>query len=97
MGIVCWKCGDDMWVAPSLDTKADFNGTSFQLKLGSWPNKELQNAYKADPESFQWVFEKELKYEDNSDDVSDDLTLMLMEYLDEHPDAKLMKPVKLPR
>ena len=49
MGIVCWTNGDRMWIAKSKDAKADFNGTSFQLQLGSWPNREMQDAYKADP------------------------------------------------
>jgi len=96
MGIVCWKCGDDMWVAPSLDTKADFNGTSFQLKLGSWPNREMQSAYKKNPDSFEWKVLKVLKYEDLSEDHTEDLQILMMEVTEEYPDVKPMKPtVKL--
>ncbi len=94
-GIVSWKSKGRTWVMFSNDAQADFNGTSFQLKLGSWPNKELQKAYSEDPESFEWTFERELKYDDNSEDVSDDLKLMLMDYMEKNPDAKLMKPIKL--
>jgi len=94
-GLVCWKSKERIWVMPSNDAKADYNGTVFQLKLGSWPNRELQKAYTEDPESFQWSLECELDYKDNDDDVSDDLSLMLMEFMDAHPDAKLMKPVKI--
>jgi len=96
-GLVCWKSKGRIWVMPTQDANADYNGTKFQLDLGSWPNRDLQNAYKQDPESFEWSFEKELKYEDNSDDVSDDLSIMLMEFMDEYPDAKLMRPIKIKR
>jgi len=96
-GLVCWKSKGRIWVMPSSDAKADFNGTSFQLRLGSWPNKEMQKAYKEDPDSFEWSFEEELEYKDNSDDVSDDLSLMLMEYMEKHPDAQLMRPIKIKR
>ena len=91
MGIVCWTCGENMWVAKSKDADADFNGTSFQLKLGSWPNREMQQAYKADPESFRWEILKELDYEDPNEDLTDDLELLYMEVMDEHPDAKPMR------
>ena len=44
-GIIAWNLtkyyGDAMWVDMSTDANADYNGTSFQLKLGSWPNKAL--------------------------------------------------------
>ena len=49
MGIVCWQCDDEMWVDMSTDANADYNSTSFQLKLGSWPNKTLQKVYKENP------------------------------------------------
>jgi len=94
-GIVCWKSKGRIWVMMSQDAKADFNGTSFQLNLGSWPNKEMQKAYNEDPNSFEWSLEKELEYEDNADDVTDDLKLMLMDYMEAHPDAKFMRPIKL--
>ncbi len=93
-GVVSWKSGDNIWVLMSNDANADYNSTSFQLKLGSWPNKEMQKAYTSNPESFVWTLEMELDYKDITDDVSDDLYIMLMEYMDEHPDAKLMKPIK---
>ena len=93
-GIVSWKSGDNTWVLMSNDANADYNSTSFQLKLGSWPNKEMQKAYTSNPESFEWTLEMELDYKDITDDVSDDLYIMLMEYMDEHPEAKLMKPIK---
>lgn len=37
MGIVCWQSGERRWIAVSTDAKADYNGTLFQLQLGSWP------------------------------------------------------------
>ena len=92
MGVVTWRCGDDIWVMTSRDAAADYNSMSFQLKLGSWPGKELQRAYNADPDGFQWTLEKPLRYDDPNDDLSDDLALLLMEFLDEHPNAKPMKP-----
>jgi len=92
MGVVCWKSKGRIWAAASRNAKADFNSTSFQLKLGSWPNRELQAAYTEDPDSFEWSLEETLEYEDLTEDHSDDLTLMLLAYMDEHPDAKLMRP-----
>lgn len=92
MGVVTWQCGDRIWAMTTRDANADYNGMSFQLRLGSWPGKELQQAYKADPDGFRWTLEKRLDYDDLNDDHSDDLMLLLMEFLDEHPDARPMKP-----
>lgn len=91
MGVVAWCTADEMWVAASRDVRADFNGTSFQLKLGSWPERSLQCAYTASPEAFTWRVLKTLDYEDPAD-VDDDLALLLMECMDEHPDARPMRP-----
>lgn len=91
MGIVCWQSGDNMWADMSTDAQADFNGTNFQLKLGSWPNRELQNAYKADPESFTYSLIRKLDYEDYSEDHTDDLKILLMDFLQEYPNAKPLR------
>lgn len=91
MGIVCWKCKDHRWISISRDVNADFNSTSFQLKLGSWPNIELQTEYSKNPDGFEWSVEKQLEYKELTDDLNDDLELMLLEYLEEFPDAKPMK------
>lgn len=91
MGIVCWQCGDDMWVDMSKDFNADFNSTSFQLKLGSWPNKALQKAYNENPNGCSFSLIKELDYEDYSEDHTDDLKILLMDFLQEYPDAKPMR------
>ena len=94
MGVVSWRSGERIWAGTSTDTNADHNGMSFQLKLGSWPEKELQKAYSADPQSFEFSVEKELDYEDPSEDHSDDLDLLMMEFLQEHPEAKPLRPVR---
>jgi hypothetical protein len=94
MGIVCWKSGDKMWIAKSKDVKADYNSTSFQLKLGSWPNREMQRSYNADPDSFEWILLKKLDYKDREEDHSDDLESLYMMVVEEYPDAKKMKPGK---
>ncbi len=91
MGIICWRCRDRLWVDMSRDAKADYNGSSFQLKLGSWPNKEMAEAYKADPDSMEFSLIRRLDYEDYSEDHTDDLKLLLMEFLEEHPEAKPMR------
>ena len=91
MGIVCWQCGDKMWVDMSQDSRADFNRTDFQLRLGSWPNKALQKAYNENPGECQFSLIKELDYEDFSEDHTDDLKILLMDFLEEHPDAKPMR------
>ena len=91
MGIICWQYGDAMWVDMSTDANADYNGTSFQLKLGSWPNKALQKAYKENPEECKFSLIRELDYEDFSEDHTDDLKIMLMDFLEEYPDAKPMR------
>ena len=36
--------GGRMWIATSRDAKADDNRSLFQLRLGSWPNREMQAA-----------------------------------------------------
>ena len=91
MGIICWQSGDDMWVDTSTDAKADYNGTSFQLRLGSWPNKELQNAYKANPDSFSFSLMKKLDYEDFNEDHSEDLEILMMDFMKEYPNAKPLR------
>jgi len=92
MGIVCWQSGEKMWIAISEDAKADYNGTLFQLQLGSWPNRELQKAFTADPGSFQWSLLKKLDYKEREDDHREDLELLYMMCLDEYPEAQQMRP-----
>ncbi len=94
MGIICWQSGDNMWVDISTDANADFNGQSFQLKLGSWPNREMQAAYKKDPESFKWSLIETLDYKDLTEDHTDDLLIMLMDFMEQHPEAKPLRPQK---
>ena len=91
MGIVCWQCGEDMWVDMSKDAAADYNSTSFQLELGSWPNRALQKVYKEAPEGFGFSLVRELEYEDPSEDHTDDLKILLLDFLEEHPDAKPLR------
>ena len=93
-GIVCWQSGQRMWIAISKDAASDYNRSSFQLKLGSWPNRELQSAYNADPDSFQWSLLKKLEYEDRDDDVSEELELLYEICMEEYPQAKKMRPGK---
>ena len=92
MGIVCWQNGEKMWIAISKDANADYNGSLFQLKLGSWPNRELQRAYTEDPASFQWSLLKKLDYEERDEDHSEDLELLYMMCLEEYPQAEQMRP-----
>lgn len=92
MGIVCWKSGEEMWIAVSEDARADYNGTLFQLKLGSWPNREMQRAYSEDPASFQWSLLRKLDYEERDEDHSEDLELLYMMCLEEYPQAEQMRP-----
>lgn len=87
MGVVCWSIGCRMWVGMSKDTRATYNSTRFQLGLGSWPNKDLQNAYIDDPDAAEWSVLKLLDYVDGDQDCSDDLELLLMDVMDEHPEA----------
>ncbi|MEE1354077.1 MAG: GIY-YIG nuclease family protein [Acutalibacteraceae bacterium] len=93
MGIVCWQCGDNMWIDPSKDIKATYNSTSFQLKLGSWRNREMQDAYnKQGEEAFEWKVLAKLDYDDPTEDHTDDLQILLMEIQEKYPNAKLMSP-----
>lgn len=92
MGIVCWQRGDDMWIAISRDVKADYNSSLFQLRLGSWPNRELQKAFTEDPDAFQWSILKKLDYEDRDEDHSEELELLYLLCLEEYPHARQMRP-----
>ncbi len=95
-GVIAVRCGEDIWLAPAQDAAADRNSILFQLNMGSFPNRDLQKAYSAAPEQAQCLLLKKLDYTDPSDDVSDDLQLLLLEAADEYPDAKPLKPaVKL--
>lgn len=94
MGIVCWQNGEQMWIAVSKDAQADYNSSSFQLELGSWPNRELQNAYKKNPGSFQWSLLKKLDYKERDEDHSEELELLYELCMEEFPQAKKMKPGK---
>lgn len=94
MGIVCWQNESQMWIAISKDAKADYNSTSFQLELGSWPNREMQAAYKANPDSFQWSLLKKLDYEERDEDHSEELELLYELCMEEFPQAKKMRPGK---
>lgn len=92
MGIICWKKGTAMWIAISKDVKADHNSSLFQLRLGSWPNRELQAAFTQDPESFEWSILKKLDHEDRDEDHSEELELLYQLCLEEYPDARQMRP-----
>lgn len=92
MGVVCWRCGDSRWAMISRDARADFNSTSFQLKLGTWPNREMQRAYNEPPDAFEWSLAKALDYKDPTEDYSDDLEILWLEFLEEQPGAKPMRP-----
>ena len=94
MGIVCWKYEDQMWIAISKDAAADYNSISFQLDLGSWPNRELQNAYKKAPEKFEWCLLKKLDYKERDEDHSEDLELLFELCMEEFPHPKKMRPGK---
>lgn len=83
-----------MWVAVSKDAQADYNSTHFQLKLGSWPNRDLQKRYRENPEAFRWSLIRPLEYEDETEDYSEDLQILLMEFMEEFPEAKPMRPGK---
>ena len=92
MGIVCWRSGERMWIAISRDAKADYNRSLFQLKLGSWPNPELQKAYTQAPDSFQWQLLKQLEYKEREEDHSADLELLYLMCQEEYPQAQAMRP-----
>ena len=94
MGIVCWQSGERMWIAISKDAAADYNRSSFQLQLGSWPNRELQAAYNADPDSFEWSLLKKLDYKERDEDHNDDLELLFDLCMEEFPQAKKMRAGK---
>ncbi len=88
MGIVCWKAGEKMWIAVSKDANADYNGSLFQLKLGSWPNREMQRAYTENPDAFTWSLLKKLDYKERDEDHSDDLELLYLMCMEEVPPGK---------
>lgn len=92
MGIVCWQQGENRWIAISRDAAADYNGSLFQLQLGSWPNREMQKAFTEDPGSFQWSILKKLEYKERDEDHSEDLELLYMLCLEEYPQARQMRP-----
>lgn len=94
MGIVCWQNGEKMWIAISRDANADYNGSLFQLKLGSWPNREMQKAYTENPEAFQWSLLKKLEYKECGEDHSDDLELLYMMCMEEYPRHRRCAPAK---
>ncbi len=95
MGIISYRCGEQIWIEPSKDIKADRNSTLFQLKLGSWRNKEMKKAFTTHgEENFVWEVLKELDYEDPSKDYSEDLELLLLMCKDEYPNAQRMRPGK---
>ena len=92
MGVVCWRSGERMWIAVSRDAKADYNRSLFQLRLGSWPQRELQRAYTEAPETFQWSVLKELDYGEREEDHTADLELLYLLCQEEYPQAKAMRP-----
>ena len=97
MGIVCWQCGETRWAAPTTDANADHNSALFQLQLGSFPNREMQKLFTAQPEAFTFSLIRTLKYDDAAEDHADDLRLLMMDLMDEYPDVKPLKPgQKLP-
>lgn len=92
MGIVCWQSGEQMWIATSKDAAADYNSSLFQLRLGSWPNREMQRAFTKDPDSFRWSLLKPLEYEEREEDHSEELALLYLLCLEEYPAAQQMRP-----
>lgn len=91
MGIVCWKSGSKMWIATSTDAQSDHNSSLFQLRLGSWRNKDMQAAFSQDPSSFEWSLLKKYDYKERDDDHTEDLDLLYDICMEEYPDAMQMK------
>ena len=66
----------------------------FQLKMGNFVNKELQKVYNADSKSVTFSVAKLLEYKDLTEDHSEDLEIIMLEFMEEHPEAKALKPAK---
>lgn len=94
MGIVCWQNGEKKWIAISKDAKADHNSSLFQLRLGTWPNREMQKAFIDKPGSFQWSLLKKLDYKERDEEHGEELELLYLMCMDEYPDAQQMRPSK---
>lgn len=95
MGVVCWQCGEQMWIMASKDTRADYNSTLFQLQAGNFVNRQMQAAFQEQgEESFHWRVLKVLEYDDPKEDHWEDLELLLMECQDEYPQAQLMRKAR---
>lgn len=92
MGVVCFTNGEKKWIAISKDAAADHNSILFQLRLGSWPNRDMQAAFSRDPDGFQWSLLKQLDYEEPGEDHSEELELLYMMCMEEFPDALQMRP-----
>lgn len=91
MGIVCWQSGEKMWIAISKDQVSDHNSSLFQLRLGTWGNREMQAEFTKNPDSFKWSLLKKYDYKDRDEDHSEDLETLFDLCMEEYPEAQKMK------
>lgn len=93
MGVFAVYCGEGAWIGWSKNLKATSNGVSFQLKYGTYINRELQKSYSEMPETYRFVCLEQLEYDETKikDDYSDDLTALQEMWLEQMPHAQRMK------
>lgn len=93
MGIILYKCieTNQSFLDISTDTNASFNRNSFQLSLGMHKNKELLRLWKIYGEKgFEVGVYKKLKYDNPSDDHTEELEDLLEECLEEVENGEVL-------
>ena len=91
------KVNGKIFINVTNDIKSMFNRIKFQLKLGSYPVKELQNDWKEyGEEAFIFEILEELKYDEKDDkkDYNDELEILRMIWQENYKQRKIVFYVK---
>lgn len=96
MGIISVYCvpANKRFLEPSRDTKADINSNSFQLSLGSHPNKELQKLWQEyGAENFEIGVFEVLPYDEKEEnkDYTSDMEQLLERCFSKNKNTYLLK------
>ena len=94
MGVFAVHCGSETYIGWTTDLRAALNGMEIRLQGGTYMNRRLQEAYKADPASFSVERLEVLDYDrdESKTDYTADLIALQALWMEKLPDSHFLKP-----
>ena len=94
MGVFAVYCGGEIYIGWATDLRAALNGMEIRLQGGTYMNRRLQDAYKADPASFSAEQLEVLDYDKDESkiDYTADLIALQELWMEKLPGSQFLKP-----